>query len=157
MNFLVIGTDHRFQNRERGLEGILRAFLDQSWIDPLTAIAEEFCAASGGGLRLWLLGGTNTPRSAGEPCKRKFENKDHYSSMLRGVFERSKPLLKPSAVVYVRTDARRFTREATIEALETAFPEKKLRRELYSAPKFTQTTLFHPGAGRGGEIDYVMW
>jgi hypothetical protein len=42
MNFIVIGTAHEFQNRDPGLEGILRAFLDQRYIERLMAIAEEF-------------------------------------------------------------------------------------------------------------------
>lgn len=42
MNFVVIGTDHRFQGRDPGLEGMLRAFLVQRWTEPLKAIAEEF-------------------------------------------------------------------------------------------------------------------
>lgn len=42
MNFIVIGTAHEFQNRDPGLEGILRAFLDQRYIEPLVGIAEEF-------------------------------------------------------------------------------------------------------------------
>ncbi|HTX37921.1 MAG TPA: DNA methyltransferase [Bryobacteraceae bacterium] len=108
-------------------------------------------------LRLWLLGGPPRPQSAGESCKRKFENKKDYLTMLRRVFTRSQPLLKRSAVVYVRTDARPFTTEATIEALETAFPDKKLRREVHSLPEFTQTTLFDPEAETKGEIDFIMW
>ncbi len=108
-------------------------------------------------LRLWLLGGTNRPCSAGETCKRKFENKTDYVAMLRRVFTRSKPLLKRKAVIYVRTDARRFTRETTIEALETAFPNKKLRSESHSLPVFTQTALFDPEAESRAEIDFLMW
>jgi hypothetical protein len=70
---------------------------------------------------------------------------------------RSQPLLKRRAVVYVRTDARPFTREATIEALETAFPHKKLRGEVHSLPEFTQTTLFDSEAETKAEIDFIMW
>jgi hypothetical protein len=47
VNFIVIGTAHEFQNCDLGLEGILRAFLDQRYIDPLVAIAEEFHEAIG--------------------------------------------------------------------------------------------------------------
>ena len=108
-------------------------------------------------LRLWLLGGPPRPQSPGESCKRKFENKKEYVAMLRRVFMRSQPLLKRRAVVYVRTDARPFTREATIEALETAFPHKKLRGEVHSLPEFTQTTLFDSEAETKAEIDFIMW
>ncbi|MGD0011850.1 MAG: hypothetical protein ABSE93_25335 [Terriglobia bacterium] len=40
MNFVVIGTDHRFQPREPSLEGVLRALLDLQYIEPLTVIVE---------------------------------------------------------------------------------------------------------------------
>ncbi len=108
-------------------------------------------------LRLWLLGGPARPRSPGESCKRRFANKEQYVAMLRRVFTRSKPLLKRGAVVYVRTDARSFTREATIEALETSFPHKRLRGESHSLPAFTQTALFDSAAETKAEIDFVMW
>jgi hypothetical protein len=108
-------------------------------------------------LRLWLLGGPAKPQSPRESCKRKFENKTEYVALLRRVFMRSEPLLKRGAVVYVRTDARPFTKEATIEALETAFLHKKLRGELRSLPAFTQTTLFDSEAETEAEIDFIMW
>jgi hypothetical protein len=42
VNFVVIGTDHRMQHSERGLEALLRAFLEQRYFEPLQAIAEEY-------------------------------------------------------------------------------------------------------------------
>jgi hypothetical protein len=108
-------------------------------------------------LRLWLLGGPEKPLSLGEPCKRKFENKKHYVDMLCKVFAESNLVLKQDAVIFVRTDSRQFTRETTIEALEAAFPHKKLRSERFSQPSFTQTTLFDTDLESKGEIDFVMW
>jgi hypothetical protein len=108
-------------------------------------------------LRLWLLGGPEKPYSTGHACKRKFENKQHYVDMLCHVFAKSKSLLKRGVVVFVRTDARQFTREATIEALESAFPRKKLRSECFSLPDFSQTALFDSDLESKGEIDFVMW
>jgi hypothetical protein len=108
-------------------------------------------------LRLWLLGGPDQPRNISDPCKGKFQNKQHYSNMLCNVFTKSESLLARNAVVYVRTDARQFTKEATIEALETAFPRKKLRSQNHSLPSFTQTTLFDSEFETKGEVDFVMW
>lgn len=108
-------------------------------------------------LRLWLLGGPEKPYSTGKPCKRKFDNKKHYIEMLCRVFAKSKTLLKRDAVVFVRTDARHFTKEATIEALESAFPRKKLRSEFFSLPDFSQTALFDSDLESKGEVDFVMW
>jgi hypothetical protein len=108
-------------------------------------------------LRLWLLGGPPQPRSPGDPCKRKFENKEHYVSMLRSVFAKSKPLLAPDAVIYVRTDAREFTLGATLQALDEVFPDKKVCDERRSLPSFTQTALFDADLETKGEIDLVLW
>ncbi len=47
MNFVVIGTDHRMQHSELGFEALLRAWLDQRYLEPLTAIAEEYHEAIG--------------------------------------------------------------------------------------------------------------
>jgi hypothetical protein len=108
-------------------------------------------------LRLWLLGGPAEPRSAGNACKRKFDNKQEYMNLLQTILTDSKPLLARSAVIYVRTDTRKFTYEATIEALERAFPRKKLRNENRSRPVFTQTLLFDSEIKSQGEVDLVMW
>jgi hypothetical protein len=108
-------------------------------------------------LRLWLLGGPNQPQSAGEQCKHKFSNRREYVNMLQNVFLRSKPLLSRDSVIYVRTDTRKFTLDATIEALARAFPRKQLRSETRSTPEFTQTTLFDSDADTKGEVDLVMW
>jgi hypothetical protein len=108
-------------------------------------------------LRLWLLGGPPQPRSPGDNCKRKFENKRDYVETLRTVFAKSKPLLSRGAVVCIRTDSRSFTREATIEALEIAFPQKSIRSQKHSFPEFSQTTLFDSTLESLGEIDFVMW
>lgn len=42
MNFFVIGTDHRMQHSESGFEALLRAWSEQRYFEPLTAIAEEY-------------------------------------------------------------------------------------------------------------------
>lgn len=42
MNFVVIGTDHRLQPSDPGLKALLLALAKQNWIEPLTAIAEEY-------------------------------------------------------------------------------------------------------------------
>ncbi len=42
MNFFVIGTDHRFQEADPGLEGLLRELAKVNFTEPLSAIAEEY-------------------------------------------------------------------------------------------------------------------
>ena len=41
MNFVVIGTDHRFQHSEAGLSGLLQGWIVLHYPEPLIAIAEE--------------------------------------------------------------------------------------------------------------------
>ena len=77
--------------------------------------------------------------------------------MLRSVFWKSKQLLAPDAVIYVRTDTRNFTFESTVQALLEAFPEKKMRYERHSIPAFIQTSLFDAEAKSQGEVDLVLW
>lgn len=108
-------------------------------------------------LRLWLLGGPAGPRSARNVCKRKFDNKQEYVNLLQTTFRESKQLLSRGAVIYVRTDARKFTCESTIEALEKTFPGKKVRIEKRSRPIFTQTTLFDSTMKSKGDVDLIMW
>jgi hypothetical protein len=47
LNFVVIGTDHRMQHSEAGFEGLLRAWIGVRYVEPLTAIAEEYHEAIG--------------------------------------------------------------------------------------------------------------
>jgi hypothetical protein len=108
-------------------------------------------------LRLWLLGGPKAPRSQGDECKRKFDDRRQYAQMLQIVFSHSKPLLSRDATIYVRTDTRKFTLESTIEALERAFPRKKLRKEIRSRPEVNQTALFASDTTPEGEVDLVLW
>jgi hypothetical protein len=108
-------------------------------------------------LRLWLLGNGSKPSSPRQQCRRKFENKREYVAMLRDVFSKSKSLLASDAVVVVRTDKRKFTYESTLEALEEAFPKKKLRRERHTRPRFTQTELFDSEVSIEGEVDLTLW
>jgi len=108
-------------------------------------------------LRLWLLGGREAPRSPRQECKRKFDDRRQYTEMLQTVFLRSRPLLSRGAIIYIRTDARKFTLESTIEALGRVFPKKKLRKEIQSRPNINQTALFDSDIAPAGEVDLALW
>jgi hypothetical protein len=74
MNFVVIGTDHRLQNSECGLEGLLRALMGQQFLEPLDAVAEEYGEKIGEsvGQRLALEKGVrwyNVDMTTEEKCK----------------------------------------------------------------------------------------
>lgn len=47
MNFLVIGTDHRVQQGDKGFEGLVRGLIEYQFFEPLEAIAEEYAANVG--------------------------------------------------------------------------------------------------------------
>jgi DNA methylase len=108
-------------------------------------------------LRLWLLGGPAHPQSPGDACKRKFASRQDYLSILRSVFMKSKHLLAPDAVIYVRTDARDYTLKSTLQVLKEVFPKKTLRHERHSIPSFSQTALFDVDLESAGDVDLVLW
>ena len=73
-------------------------------------------------LRLWLLGFSERPTKAGAKYQQNgFESKNVYRDLLTKVFESIASAMSPDGVVYVRTDARKFTFDTTHEVLEKAF------------------------------------
>ena len=69
---------------------------------------------------------------------------------------RSARLMANDAVIYVRTDAREFTRTVTVEALQNAFPGKKMTVRRRPFKNSTQTALFGDKNKKPGEIDIVL-
>lgn len=150
---VYLGDNRTIMSRWASLEGTPKATLLLT-SPPYFRVADYFYDQW---LRLWLLGGAGEPSTIAHSCKGKFGNQEKYETLLRNVFEASKKHLKRGAVIKVRTDTREVTRNATVTALELAFPRKKIRVEQRSTPAFTQTSLFDPGFSANGEIDYVMW
>lgn len=111
-------------------------------------------------LRLWLLGGPPTDRQTHSQFKGrhrgKFANRLVYGQLLLAVFERASNLMRPDAIVYVRTDRRNSTLVATRGALKRAFPKHHLRELDRPVKGKTQTRLFGNGDPRFGEVDLVM-
>jgi hypothetical protein len=107
-------------------------------------------------LRLWLLGGPPHAGRNGNGRCGKFDHRDNYTILLDQVFRRAKRILHRDATVYVRTDARRFTRDTTISVLRDVFPGKTLsvrRRPINGA---TQTQLFGDFGENVGEADLIL-
>ena len=111
-------------------------------------------------LRLWLLGGPPTELRTHNPFngkhQGKFVNRAVYGRLLATVFERASRLLRPNAIVYVRTDRREPTLSATKEALKKAFPEHQIARMNRPVQGKTQTGLFGNDDPRLGEVDLVL-
>jgi hypothetical protein len=107
-------------------------------------------------LRLWMLGGPPNARRSANGIRGKFEGREDYRLLLDQVFRRAKPLLHRDATVYVRTDARSFTRDTTIEVLRDVFPRKRLSIRKRPVLGVTQTRLFGDFETKVGEVDLVL-
>ena len=108
-------------------------------------------------LRLWLLGGPDSPKSLGEKNKGRFNSKAAYRAMLRAVFSKCAAMTAKDAVVYVRTDMREFTRACTREVLLECFPGHQ-KEEVESYAQNSQTRLFANKSSlkKPGEVDIIM-
>ena len=107
-------------------------------------------------LRLWMLGGPPRPAHSGDFTRGRLYDRQRYASLLHDVFGACAPMMARNAVVYVRTDAREFTRDTTIAALRAAFPRKRL--ETIDSPynKSTQTALYGDHSPKPGEVDVIL-
>jgi hypothetical protein len=110
-------------------------------------------------LRLWLVGENPTQgqRQDRRECRGRFHSREKYESLLRKVFSAAKPTLKRNAVIYVRTDARAFTRKCTREVLKEVFPSKTCRERLRPIDtEQSQTRLYGDKDDKPGEVDFVL-
>ncbi|MEH2316649.1 DNA methyltransferase [Nostoc sp.] len=107
-------------------------------------------------LRLWMLGGPNIPTWISNKWQNRFESKTAYRELLQIVFSGCAEIMKTRATIYVRTDARQFTRETTLEVLHDVFPQKSIDIVLQPFKKNTQTALFGDKSKKPGEIDIIM-
>lgn len=108
-------------------------------------------------LRNWLIGGSSEPDGRREKYDFKFCNDAEYQNLLLRAFEKSAKLVSSSGIAIVRTDARKFTFECTMDALYYAFPRHRMvikDRPLNS--RKSQTRLFGDAKQKPGEIDIYM-
>jgi len=106
-------------------------------------------------LRLWLLGGAPSARRPSDvgDHRDKFENLEKYRSLLTKVFMGAAELMTRTSSVYVRTDRREVTLEATLDALKLAFPQRTIRMQRRPFLRPTQTSLFGDSSVKAGEVD----
>lgn len=107
-------------------------------------------------IRLWMLGKDSKPTWTGEKWKGKFESKSDYKDLLYTVFNGCASVMSPNAIIYLRTDARKYTLETTQNVLSEVFPAKKMK--LISRPyaKKTQTALYGDKSTKPGDFDIIM-
>lgn len=107
-------------------------------------------------LRLWMLGGYNHPTILKGKWQKRFDSKSEYRDLLYRVFGDCAKVMSSNAVIYVRTDARRFTYQTTLDALTQAFPHKEVTILAQPFTKMTQTALFGDKTQKPGEIDIIL-
>ncbi len=108
-------------------------------------------------LRLWMLGGHQHPIYTGEKWKGRFESMVKYTQLLSNIFHNCSKIMANNAVVYIRTDARKFTFETTKNLLEKTFP--KCSMQILPSPfkKETQTALYGDKECKPGEVDIILY
>lgn len=107
-------------------------------------------------LRLWLLGGPPHALRVGDGRRGKFEHRENYRELLNKAFRHAKCIMHKNAIVYVRTDARKFTRNTTIDVLRSVFPTKSLSIRRRPIDGRSQTHLFGEYGDRVGEVDLIL-
>lgn len=107
-------------------------------------------------LRLWLLGGDPKPGYGVKKYRDKFSSKEVYYELLESVFKSVSEIMSEDGTIYVRTSAREFTFDTTIEILEQYFPswERKIKEKPF--PQKTQTHLFGDSERKPGEKDIIL-
>lgn len=107
-------------------------------------------------LRLWLLGGDPKPGYGVEKYKDKFSSKEVYYELLESVFKNVSQIMSEDGTIYIRTSARKFTFDTTIEILEKYFPSWKKEIKGKPFPEKTQTHLFGDSERKPGEKDIIL-
>lgn len=107
-------------------------------------------------LRLWMLGNDPKPSKTGGEWQNGFWSQTDYRNLLKIVFTKCAAVMTENAKVWVRTDARAFTRQVTIETLSTVFPDKHLSVIESPLTKGSQTALFGDKSQKPGEVDLLM-
>lgn len=105
-------------------------------------------------IRLWMLG--EGPSLPDWKKDKTIVRQEFYHQMLYDVFFQASKLLKPSGVVWIRTDARAFTKNTTLQIIRTLWPRRKLFMRYDRPEKLTQTAHFGNTSTKPGEIDFLI-
>ena len=107
-------------------------------------------------LRLWMLGGPDRPVRLDGADQKKFESKEGYRTLLEQVLGTCASMMADDATVYVRTDARLFTYQTTLDVLRGCFPRKQYTILPQPFRRSTQTALYGDKQPKPGEIDIIL-
>jgi hypothetical protein len=105
-------------------------------------------------IRLWLLG--EGPALPETDAWARHGHQEQYRDLLKQTFSVCKRKSHEDAIVYVRTDARKFTLETTVDVLRTVWPNKSLYFAFDGFKKATQTALFGDKGLKPGEVDLLL-
>lgn len=105
-------------------------------------------------IRLWLIG--DGPALPETDAWARHGNQEQYRDLLTKTFSVCKRKSRENAVVYVRTDARKFTLETTVDVLRKTWPNKSLYFAFDGFKKATQTALFGDKGLKPGEADLLL-
>ena len=105
-------------------------------------------------IRLWML--KEGPALPDWKKDSRTMRRDSYKKMINDVLTNASRLLTPRGVIWIRTDAREFTKEVTLNAVRNIWPNRKLfMREDF--PKCaTQTEHFRNLSSATGEVDLLI-
>lgn len=104
-------------------------------------------------IRLWMLGGPALPDQGHAG---RYADSENYEALIADVFAETRRLSKNNATIYVRTDARPFTLETTIDTLKDLWPSHRMSIRFDMAPGKTQTALFQHNWNKAGEVDVLL-
>ena len=103
-------------------------------------------------IRLWMLGEGALPSWE---VSQRYGNRQRYVAILNEVFADAARLMEPNATIYVRTDARAFTRDATARALGLLWPDRTIFAR-HGRGKRSQTLHYGDSSLKPGEVDLFL-
>ena len=111
-------------------------------------------------LRFWMLGEPESPSgSHSNKYGGKFASPQAHKRLLTESFSKCAAVLKEDAAIYVRTDRREPTFTNTLDALKTAFPDKRIETQEKPLPDNRKTKAYSRGGApkqRNCEVDILM-
>ena len=105
-------------------------------------------------IRLWML--NEGPALPDWKKDKRSVRHELYRKMINDVLTKSSKLLIPRGVVWVRTDARDFTKNVTLDAVRKIWPNRKICMRIDVPRRGTQTEHFRNLSGKLGEVDLVI-
>ena len=105
-------------------------------------------------IRLWML--TEGPPLPDWKKDPRTSRQVSYCHMLDEVFSEASKLLKAHSIIWIRTDARAFTKHTTLHTMHKLWPNRKLFMRYDHPKKRTQTSHFNNVSADLGEVDFLI-